>query len=102
MTLSVVAKARALLPSTPPATPPRGPASHAVMAAARESTHTRSSDNRALAAAETWAEDTRTWFKHTDIKIEVFAAVDGKVGNLNIVMAGLILEYKTNIIAKFS
>ena len=47
-------------------------------------------DNRALAAAETWAKDAQTWYTHTDIRIEVFAAVDGKVGNLNIVMGGLI------------
>ena len=42
-------------------------------------------DNRALAAANTWAKDTRTWYKHSNTRIEIYAANEGTIGGVNIV-----------------
>ena len=42
-------------------------------------------DNRALAAANTWAADSQTWYKHSNTRIEIFAATEGTIGNVNIV-----------------
>ena len=42
-------------------------------------------DNRALAAANTWAKDTQTWYKHSSTRIEIFAATEGQIGGVNII-----------------